>query len=259
MSVFALVDPEGARRRRDLVVEVARAGDFAVTDDDTAARVSMVIAAFADIDRSPMANELAELPYPAVTATLYRELLARVPELLDHVDRYAELWRDEDGQRRRDAALLRSGRVTIDEVPELDLTVVTLPPDERSAGGHRFGGMWHGTVHPLALHAAIRGFTVLLVQGPSIELRYRYESWVQYQSRPVRPRVDLTPLAAELTALEPGSTQWTFDGADALTPALHTVDGAPSDLDPGDVRALVEDALRLLPRAFDPYDVPAIG
>ena len=36
---------------------------------------------------------------------------------------------------------------------------------------------------------------------------YRYETWVQYTSRRPRARVDLTPLAEELTAEEPGDAR----------------------------------------------------
>ena len=146
-------------------------------------------------------------------------------------------------------------------MPDLDLTVVTLPATTGSTGGHRFGGMWSDLVHPMALHAAIQGFAVLLVCGDRVELRYRYESWVQFQSRAVRPRVDLTPVADELTALERGSARWLFDGPGALTPALRVTGDGATSLEPAEVRTRVERAMRTLPPAWDPYDpaTPATG
>jgi hypothetical protein len=234
------------------MVEVARAGDFAVTGNEDAARISMVIAAFADEARSPLGAEAMGGPYEQTTATLYRELLPRIVDLLDHPESYTELWRNEDEQRRADAELMRSGRVTIEEVPDLDLTVVQLPPDTASTGGHRFGGRWAATIHPMALHDAIDGHAVLLMKGTEIELLYRYESWVQYQSATIRPRVDLGPLADELTAKEPGTAEWEFEGVGALTPSLRPKERA-TGLDPDEVRRRIERALRDGAAAFDPY------
>ena len=253
MSVYALVDPVGATRRADLVVEVARAGDFALTSSLEAARVSMAIATCADPERSPLDASTFAGSYDDAAARLYAELLPQVPDWLDDPDTCRALWADEDAQLRSDRAWLASGRATIEEVPELDLTVVTLPTGTRSTGGHRFGGMWSELIHPLALHAAIDGLAVLLIQDQTVELRYRYESWVQYQTRVVRPRVDLTPLAEELTEGEPGDGRWVFDGVEALTPALHLVDAPGTALDPGQIRRLVTEAMRTQPPAFDPY------
>ncbi len=56
------------------------------------------------------------------------------------------------------------------------------------------------------------------------QLRYRYETWVRYVSAPTMPRVDLAPLAEELTASEPEG-KWVFDGVESITPSLR-LDGA---------------------------------
>jgi hypothetical protein len=253
MSVYALVEPEAALARADRVVEVARAGDFAVTTSRHAARVSMAVASCTHPERSPLGADALVGPADVMTARLYLDLLPRVSGWLDDPATCAALWQDEDAQLQADQELMASGRVTVDEVPELDLTVVTLPESYSSSGGHRFGQMWSDLVHPMALHAAIDGMAVLLVRGGDVELRYRYESWVQFQSHPVRPRVDLSPLAAELTDLEPGHVRWGFDGVGALTPALHLEDGATTGLEPDDIRRRVEHALRTSPPAWDPY------
>lgn len=252
VGVFALMQPGEARARAAQLVDVARAGDFARCDTREAARTSMAIAAFADPERSPLGSRLFTEDYPTVCGALYREVLPRVVELVDHPERFAALWAAEDTQLDADLALLASGAV--EEVQGLDLSVVTLPDGHRSAGGHRFGSMRSDRIHPLALHGAIDGFTVLLRQGDWCELRYRYESWVQYVSRPVRPRVDLGDLAEELTAAEPDGGRWTFDGVAALTPVLRRVDGGPSGIEPGRIRAAIERALATGPPAWDPYD-----
>ena len=253
VSAFALCEPEAASERAAIVTEVAAAGDFAVCESRDAARLSMAISAYADPERSPL-GEAARGDYATVCGQLYLELLPRIAEWMDRPAQTRELWADEDAQLDADLALFASGSVTIDEVPELDLSVVTLPPSTRSAGGHRFGALWSGRIHPIALHAAVDGFTVLVRQGGWCELRYRYESWVQYVSRRPRLRVDLTPLADELSSLEPGGRRWIFDGVSALTPALHLDGPEDSDLEPDDVRARIEHALRTGVPAWNPYD-----
>ena len=252
MSAFALVDPQAAIARHVLVEEVARAGDFAVTESRDAARLSMAIATCSDPDRSPLDPAAFSGAYDETCAHLYEELLPRVTTWLDDPGSCRDLWAEEDAQLSADERLMASDRVRVEEVPDLDLSVVTLP-GPGSSGGHRFGGMWSDLVHPIALHAAVEGFAVLLVCGDRVQLRYRYESWVQYQSGPVRPRVDLTSLADELTALETGPVRWVFDGPGALTPALRPVGEEVTGLDPAQVRQEIERALRTLPPAWDPY------
>lgn len=245
-GVFALVDPEEAVARQARLVDVAGAGDFAVYRDRDAARISMVVAAYADPARSPL-----ELPgdYPSMCAALYEELLPRVPELCDHPERFRSLWEDEDAALAASEAAIESGAVRIEEVPALDLAVVTLPPGAPDGGGHRFGGEWASGLHPMAVHNATSRFAV----PTSFGLAYRYETWVQYRSRRPRPRVDLAPLASELNAEESSGGTWVFDGAAALTPRLHLQPAIGSSLSPDDFRRRVERALRESPPAWDPY------
>ncbi len=54
MSVYALTEPDGARARRDRVIDVARAGDFGWFESRDSARIAMAIAAFADPEISPL-------------------------------------------------------------------------------------------------------------------------------------------------------------------------------------------------------------
>jgi len=261
VGVFALAEPEEALARRDLLVEVARAGDFAVTSSRRAARVSMALAAFADPARSPLPGLGARDGYAALTATCYEETLGRLAELCDHVERARDLWADEDETLRTSIAALASGAVTVEEVPALDLAVVTVADAAPRRGGHRFGGRWVvgvARLHPMALHGATGRGALLAVHGRRYELTYRYESWVQYRSRPVRPRVDLAPLAEALNEAEAGcgtGAHWRAEPVSALTPALGLAGGpdAESGLPAGTVRSLVESHLRSAPPAWDPY------
>jgi len=264
VGVFALVCPDEALPRRDLLAEVARAGDFATTSSRTAARVSMALAAYADPARTP----LTALPtdYGELTALFYTELLGRLPELCDHPERCRALWAEEDAVLQASEAAIASGAVTIEEVPDLDLAVVTVPERAPRGGGHRFGDAWVAGLHPMAVHNATERTALLTVRGGRRTLEYRYESWVQFRSRPVRPRVDLAPLAVRLTEAEVasaaggarvgragGAVTWQVEPVSSLTPTLAPADGAESGLEPGALRTLVEEHLRAAPPAWDPF------
>lgn len=150
-------------------------------------------------------------------------------------------------------------------MPELDLAVVTVPERAPAGGGHRFGGAWVHGLHPMAVYNATERGALVTRRGRCYEFGYRYESWVQYRSRAVRPRVDLAPLVESLNAEETDGVTWTAEHVSALTPVLSmtAVDGeegtAKSDLEssvsPDRFVALVEAHLRTAPPAWDPYRV----
>jgi hypothetical protein len=82
------------------------------------------------------------------------------------------------------------------------------------------------------------------MQGQSYELQYRYESWVQYISRKPLPRIDLTPLADEFSAMEQDAARWTFNGVDQITPSLTLSGSEQSCIPPETVRSRVTEFLR---------------
>jgi hypothetical protein len=179
VSVFALVHPDAARARRDLLIDVAAAGDFATYRSRDAAHISMAIAAFADPERSPLSGASED----DHTAVLYQELLGRLPELMDDPERFRDLWAEEDSTLAASEQLVGSGQVHIKEDEDLDLAVVSVPEDAPRSGGHRFGSMWTKGLHPMAINNATGRVAVLCVRGRSYEFAYRYETWVQYRSR----------------------------------------------------------------------------
>jgi hypothetical protein len=190
---------------------------------------------------------------------LYEDLLGRLPELLVNPDRYHDLWSEEDTTLSASEEIMNSELVQIDGDPDLDLAVIHIPEEAPDGGGHRFGQMWMKGLHPMAVHNATGCFAVLTVTGRSYEFAYRYESWVQYQSRRPRPRVDLRPLAAELTAQEPGGAEWVFEGADYLIPRLYLRGASESAMSSEEFRSRLKDALRTARPAWDPYAPSTIG
>ena len=119
--------------------------------------------------------------------------------------------------------------ITIEEQPELDLAVVQRPS----------AGEWY----PMAVHTHTTASRLLLVHGPRVEFRYRYESWVQMTSRRPAVRVDLTALAVELSREDGAHGRWRFEGVEHITPEVYR-EGRASSLTPEDIRRQLEAALR---------------
>lgn len=108
-------------------------------------------------------------------------------------------------------------------------------------------------LHPMAVHNATERLRILTARGDTYEFSYRYESWVQYRSRRPQPRVDLDPLAAELSELEPAGSRWEFEGVDFLIPRLFLVGSDGSALSLGEFREHLEAHLAGAAIAWDPY------
>jgi hypothetical protein len=238
VSVFALVDPEAALARRALLIDVASAGDLEVWSSRTALRIANIITAFAD-----------EAGHD--TGALYHDTLPRVVELCEHVDHFRPLWETADALTQAGLDALDGAIVTVDERPDLDLAVVTIP--ERWAAGvaARFDVPATHALSNDALYPRTRQLRVLRSVGSSHRFGYRYESWVQLRSRRPLARVELAPLASRLNALESGGAAWRADPIDRPTPEVRV---SGSTLDAATVRAVVEDHLAHAQPAWSPYD-----
>jgi hypothetical protein len=246
VSVYALVAPDDAVQRRTFLEDVAAAGDFALCRDREAARVSMVLSALANGDDLP-AN------YTERTGVLYEDVLGRLPELCDHVGRHRDVWGDEDATLEASDAAFEGGRAVIEERPDVDLAVVTVAEDTPEAGGHRFGGDWASGLHPMAVNSRTERVTLARLRGRRYDVELRYEGWVQLQSRPVRARRDLAPLAGRLQDEETGDAVWSATPVGDLLPRLHLSDGQASSIAPDRFVELLTDHLRTAPPAWDPF------
>jgi hypothetical protein len=243
MSMYALVDPEGARARRERMIDVARVGDFGTYRDRDSARIAWAIAT--------IGNAMDEATDP------YAELVERVPELLDHPERFRREWAYEDAHLQMSEDAIASGTARIEELEAIDLAVVTVPEHWHDQQVHRFTLSIPQAMHPTAVNNATDRFRLLIVRGRHYEVQYRYETWVQYVSRRPLGRVDLTPLATALSELEPGDARWAFDGVGAIGPSLHLVGAgtdAPSAIPPEQFREHVIRTLTTGASAWDPYD-----
>src|SRR5262245_52861770 len=166
-------------------------------------------------------------PFPAVRRALapearrdpagviYEALLPRVGRLLEDPDRHRLLWAPSWERVEADLGLLEAGAARIDEVPEADLAVVRAPR----------------TLDRMAVHPRTARMRVLLATPDGrLVLEHRYETWVDYRSRRLAPRVDLAPLLPRLQAVERRPGIWRADEMSAMTPRLFLAgpDGAPA-------------------------------
>ncbi len=250
-SAYALVCPDEALARRSKVIDVASAGDFATFRDRDAMRVAIAIAAMEDPDRSPLDAGVFAGDYPQQCGRLYEEILPRFGELLDDVSSARALWIDEDAHLQASLDAIASGVIRIDEYPEIDLAVVTVPDDWAENAVTRFTSGRSEAVHPAAVNQSTERFRVAVVKGHQYRVEMRYESWVMYRSRTVLARPDLRPLVPQLQAEEAHGAMWRADAPGALTPTMR-VDG-DSDLAPPAFVSLLRRFLAAAPAAWDPY------
>ena len=195
-----------------------------------------------------------ELPddYPGQCGLLYAEWVERLPELCDDIERYRELWADEDATLDATEATIARGDVTFSERPEVELAIVDVDPCAPDAGGHRFGGDWQDGLHPMAVHNATERLVVTTVRGRRYDVEHRYETWVQLRSRRARRRRDLAPLADRLQDEERGDAVWNAMPVGAIVPHLRSGDG-DSSIDRDRFLTLLTEHLCDAPPAWHPF------
>ncbi len=244
-GVYALTDPAAALASEDRLMALAEAGDFARGHDPTALRASFALSRLAE-------SWIGPAPNPALDGGLHRTGLERLPALLAGSKQWRTDWEEEEEFLTDSQAALDAGAVVIDERPDLDLAVVR-------AGGvnwrpaSQLGRRRAAAVHPVAVHNRSARSRVLVLSPPRFEWYFRYETWVELASPAWAPRLDLSAVAADLSAAEPGPGRWSFNGVRAtiarLVPEPGTHPGTPgnepgtSQLAPDRVEAMVTAAL----------------
>lgn len=201
----------------------------------------------------PRSGTPAELRADTSTAIVFNYLDR--PDLHVEAEAVSNNHFDEDGLVAmhllldRDTAA-RSRRLLVEVAEAGDFTVC----GSRRAARIAFAiSAYAGPGRSPAIYSRTPCSRVLVVQGRRVELRYRYESWVQVASRRPALRVDLAGLAASLSADDDGGGQWIFEGVTHITPRLYWQRRRPSGLPPDVVRRRVEEQLQHGAPAWDPY------
>ena len=234
MSLWAVLNPEAALERAGLLVAVGECGDFDRWAGEQATKVTCALYGFETVRTSPIRQGLAGIrDFLERTAFLYQGTLPLVPHLLDDVDRFEEYWRDEYRKVEAGRELFARGEATVEEAPELDLAIFFLPRE----------------VHDMALYEQTQCSRIALVVAEHrYQARYRYESWVEFQSHRPPPRIDLRPFADFLMTFEGNAGDWAADEVQRTLPRLRLRGPqggtSPSSITPGLFRGLLANYLR---------------
>jgi hypothetical protein len=254
VGVYTLINPDNALKHRELLTDIAAAGDFGTYRLQDAARAAFVLSAYADKDRSPLSGHIFKSPYPEMAAALYQELLPILHDFLEDQNKYKDVWSPEELFLEKSNAAIADGAISIEEIPDLDLAIVRIPGEWGGEMAHRFTQARLSWCHPFSINNKTDRFRILLIKDNACELHFRYETWVQYVSRRPMPRVNLDPLAITLTAMESNGAIWKFDGVQKITPALKVSNGQSSSLKADDFVEHAKEFLKTAPAAWDPYD-----
>ena len=234
LGLWLLIEQPGqGDPTRSLACAAAAAGDFATWSRPEAAWCAIAVMALAEAPTTPLPGVRRALRRALGTdpaGALYAEVLPRVRRVLEDPERFTELWQPRWTSVTRDLDRLDGGMVSLEEDPAADLAIVET--DE--------------PIDDLALMARTPMSRVLTIGGGGTTLRYRYETWVEFASRPLPPRLPLGPLAERLADGEEG-LDWRFDDVAAPRPRLWSCDfhgrPAPSAQEPAAIRAIVADYL----------------
>lgn len=255
-SAFALLQPEVALAHRDALLAAAAAGDLFRVPSEDAFCLDVVVAAFADPERSPIAAQLANAERSQRYERASLAVFERLPALLEDggLAPYEGLWAEPLAQLRSDQQRLATA--AFDELVHLDAGVYLAP-----TGGEL--GPFDPGRHALFGATELDRLLVLgqAPEGCTARLIFNTTSWFDMTSRRPQARPDLDALVAELNGLEgcagDGAERWRTQPADSPAPelwfgreiaGLYLEHGAAhlgtSGLDPLTVKARVLDALR---------------
>lgn len=253
IGLWCMIHPEAALEQRELLCDASRAGDFGTYRDRRAARIAFTISRLVDTELSPWGAETFPEDYPDYCVLVYGRLLEMFADILGDLDGHRALWADEDALLSASEAALEGGEATIEEIAGVDLAVVRVPADWPERPAHRFTQQRQVMIHPMAVHNRTDCNRIATISGDRISFSYRYESWVQMVSQRPPARVDLAPLAGELSAREGAGRTWNFDGVAQITPVLAPVDGR-SSLGESVFLETLQTALAQGAPAWDSYD-----
>ena len=209
LSVWGVLSPEALLERERFYVDAAFTGDFDCFTTEDAAKYCI---ALTQIEERGLQGVVAQSHWPTdqVTAFIYRGLLGHVEPLARQLVSYEHLWREELRRVEASRSRLAADSALLLEKPEIDLAIV-----------------FDDSLHPYAVHEATRCARILIVPGNrAYRLYYRYESFVDFTSRPIAPRVRFDDLVKLLTALEGASGRWFAEDVATAHPCLQLYRGA---------------------------------
>lgn len=250
VGLFFLTNPEVALEHSELLVEVARIGDFGVVRSMQAAEITWVLDALMEDPDLAIVGlaDSAVTPDIATTAS-HRALLQVFERIIKAPEQYAAIAGTARARFEKTRDDLDRGAITLEESLEHDLCIVHVGEQAHSVAGSEGHGVQLG-LDTRVIHSATDASRILLCRDGRYVYYDRYETWVRYVSRHRHMRRDMTQLARDLS--ERDVVQWTADPASSLAPVLRHDDRA-SKMNASMLAGRLADYLTRAPIGWDPF------
>jgi hypothetical protein len=215
-SLLAILRPEVALEREDLLLAAAATGDFGRWHTWRSFAIDRIVARLA-VPESPVAATFRGIGgADELALRRYEWLLEHAARVLDEPTTFAALYEDELAAVEHEIDQGLRGALDRRLWRDLDFSVVTSPGPRRR----------------MTLNTLASAHRVLHVEQAADGPRYRYhdrtESWFDLVTFQPQPRLDLRPLATHLAELEPAhdGASWNADAPTEPIPELYF--GVPS-------------------------------
>jgi hypothetical protein len=212
-AIFALSYPDEANSLKDQLIGVARAFSFETSLDLDNAHRAFVLRAWTEPDLSPLNKGVFQNSEPVIASILYEELLPRLPKILEKVDYLERYWVDQDRVMEASEELFIKNEISIEEFSSLDLAIV-------EASGLDVPSSLTLGLHSIPIHNRTACSRILILRNQKASFYYRAESGLDFISRAVPPRIDLTKLSEHLNELENGNGAWLCEPLSSFKPFL---------------------------------------
>jgi len=208
LTAFAVLQPEAALSRAELLLDAAATGDFCVWRGEAALAVELTVMQLTHSPGSPLAGRLPpDASDDERHALAYDWLLEHLPEVLDDPFAFRSLWAERHGQIVDDVRRIEAGTgVSVRPFPDLDLALVSSDRPITGVGLNLAAGDCSRVLYVLPSR-----------EGYRYRFRYRVESWFELVSRKVPPRPSLEAVLQQLDRAEgvapgaPDGTAWWCD------------------------------------------------
>lgn len=212
-SIYAFLSPASAMKHQQRLIDVARLGDFSRGASSHALKTAYTLNSLAAQVKLPK-----NIDADTALLHIFKAILPSVEHVLEHTERYEEYYLDGMNHLARSERLLNHPDMMLVEYPDIDLAVFHLPAaissDQLNDQQPYLG------LSSIAFHNRTRCGVLAIIHGTVLEVRQRYESWVERISGIPRARRDLSIFAQALQQDEREGGVWRYGGVENIMPAL---------------------------------------
>jgi hypothetical protein len=248
LSVWTMLNGDGALSLRDKLIPAAEAGDFSEFTNENAIRASIAIQGSdqpvtADDSGSPLARKLAGGPVDD-DARAYELVLPEVERVLTRTDDYEDLWRGPWQQIERAIESFEKRTSYVEEFVRAKFSLVVISSEVFGKDGS--DPLKHAAPFTAVSRYSKGELFVIAIpyqDGWAYRIDYPYYSWAETVVRPRIERRNLKDAISELGRMEPGVRgKWSLDSTELSSAAKFTGAGgklASSSLKPEQVAAVI--------------------